>query len=56
MLMRDVELNNPELMELLNDLAADIGDMITNHEELLIKDLQEKVYKNSPECRAAEGK
>jgi hypothetical protein len=56
MLMRDVKLNNPELMELLNDLAADIGDMITNHEELLIKDLQEKLYKNSPKGRAAAGK
>lgn len=56
MLMRDINLVNPELLDILNDLAVDIGDIITNHSDLLLRDLEAKLFKNSPEGRAAENK
>lgn len=54
--MRDINLINSELIELLDDLAADVGDMIKNYPDELMKALERKIHINKPETRAAQGK
>lgn len=56
MLMRDVDLVNEELLELLADLKNDIEILITNHSDILLSDLDKRIHYNSPQGRIERNK
>lgn len=56
MLMREINLVNEELLSLLDSLRKDVEEIVDNYSEILIQEVDAKLYKNSPTNRRDEGK